>query len=81
MILKDDNNNIDIVFCKNESDAIRFYNKLEEYIKKDKIKQVVFIGDYSELNPKRKALEDELMKLTGWTRKKVQMKTTTYYHK
>ena len=81
IIIKDDNNNIDIVFCKNETDAIRFYNQLEKYIKKDKIKQVVFIGDYSELNPKRKVLEDELMKLTGWTRKKVQMKTTTYYHK
>lgn len=81
IVIKDDNNKIDIIFCKSESDAVRFYNKLEEFIKKDKIKQVVFIGDYSELTPKRKILENELIELTGWTRKKVQMKTTTYYHK
>jgi hypothetical protein len=72
---------MDIIFCKNESDAIKFYNLLETYIKRDKVKQVVFVGNYSELSPKRKKLEDELMEITGWTRKKIQMKNTSYYYK
>lgn len=79
IIIKHDNNPIDLIFCKDPSDAIRFYNKLEEWIKKDKIKQVFFIGDYSEISDKRKRLEDEIIQLTGWPRAKVQMKGTTKY--
>jgi hypothetical protein len=81
IVIKHDDGNMDIIFCKNESDAIKFYNLLETYIKRDKVKQVVFVGNYSELSPKRKKLEDELMEITGWTRKKIQMKNTSYYYK
>ena len=78
LLIKDDDNNIDLIFCKDESDSIRMYNMMEEWIKRDKIKQVLFIGNYSKLSPKRKEIENEIMSLTGWNKKKVQMKNTTY---
>lgn len=81
LVVKHDNGAIDIIFCKNEGDAIRFYNFLESYVKKDKIKQVVFVGNFSEISPRRRKLEDELMEITGWTRKKIQMKNSTYCRK
>ena len=62
-------------------DAIKFYNLLEKYIRKEKIKQVFFIGDFSVISKQRKKLEDEIMELTGWNRKRVQMKNTSYYTK
>ena len=79
IIFKDDNGYMDIIFCKDEGDAIKFYNMLEEWTRRDKIKQILFMGDWSPISAKRKALEDEIMELTGWTRKRVQMKNTAYY--
>jgi hypothetical protein len=81
LLIKDDAENIEMVICKDISDAIRLYNKIEEWTKIDKLKQVLFIGDFSEIGDRRRKLEDELMKLTGWGKKKIQMKTTTYYQK
>ena len=81
IVIKNDANEIDLVLCKDESDAVRFYNKTEEWIKRDKIKQVLFMGDYSSISDRRRKLEDELIALTGWTKKKVQMKNNTYYRK
>ena len=79
IVVKHDDGNLDLIFCKDISDAIRFYNQLELWVKRDKIKQILFIGDYSSISPKRKQLENEIMELTGWPRAKVQMKGTTKY--
>ena len=79
IVIKHDDGYIDLIFSKSPSDAIRFYNQLESWVKRDKIKQVLFIGDYSSISPKRKQLENEIMELTGWPRAKVQMKGTTKY--
>ena len=81
IIIKNDANEIELVLCKDESDAVMFYNKTEEWIKRDKIKQVLFMGDYSSISDRRRKLEDELIALTGWKKKKVQMKNNTYYRK
>lgn len=81
IVVKNDNNDIELILCKNESDAIRFYNKIEEWTKRDKLKQILFLGDYSSISDRRRKLEQELMDLTGWTKKKVQMKNNTYYCK
>lgn len=67
-----DDETLDLVFCKSSEDAIRFYNKLEEFIEKDKIKQVFFVGSYNEISDKRKHLEEQLVKLTGWKKNKIQ---------
>ena len=81
IVVKNDNNDIELILCKNESDAIRFYNKIEEWVKRDKVKQILFLGDYSSISDRRRKLEQEIMDLTGWTKKKVQMKNNTYYCK
>jgi hypothetical protein len=80
-IIKDDDETINIVFCKHSSDAIRFYNKVEEYVKKDKLKHVLFAGDYSELSDKRRELEEEIIKVTGWTLRKIRLNGSTCYLK
>ena len=81
VIIKNSENYMDIIFCKTESDAINFYNLLEKYVKKYKNKQIFFIGDFSKISKQRKKLEDEIIELTGWTRKRVQMKNTSYFIK
>lgn len=81
IVIKDDNNKIELVLCKDEGDAVRMYNKIEEWAKRDKNKQILFMGDYSPKSERRKKLEQELMELTGWTEKKIRMKTTTFYRK
>ena len=75
IIIKNDNGETDIVFCKTISEAIRFYQKLEELLKNNK--QIFLIGDYSQISDKRRKLEEELMTLTGWTKKKLQMSSTS----
>lgn len=81
VIFKNDNGHIDLIFCKHTSDAIKFYNKLQEFAKLDKLKQILFFGDHSKLSPTRKALEDDIFALTGWPLKKIRMSSTTFYTK
>ena len=78
VLIRYDDNSLQMIICKSETDAVTFYNKLQEMAKKDGIKQLVFIGDRSALTPQRKKLEKELMEMTGWTVKKLSMKNTTY---
>ena len=76
IVIKDDAGNLDIIFCKTMSDAIRFYNLLSSWVNEKRVKQVFFLGNYSEIGDKRRTLEDELMKVTGWTKRKIQMVTS-----
>ena len=74
IIIKHDELPMDIIICKNISDAIRFYNLLEEWCKKNK--QIFFLGCYNKVNDKRRQLEAELIKLTGWDKRKIQSPST-----
>ena len=76
VVVKDDAGNLDIVLCKTMSDAIRFYNLLGEWVLRDKVKQVMMLGNYSEIGEKRRALEQELIEKTGWAKRKIQMVTS-----
>lgn len=76
VVIKDDAGNLDIIFCKTCSDGIRFYNLLSEWVTKNKVRQVFFLGNYSEIGDKRRALERELIEKTGWTIRKIQMSTS-----
>lgn len=76
IVIKDDAGNLDIVFCKTTSDAIRFYNLVNEWITKNKVKQVMMLGNYSQISDRRRTLERELMEKTGWTIRKIQMSTS-----
>lgn len=74
IIVKHDELPIDFVICKNISDAIRFYNLLEEWCKKNK--QIFFLGCYNKVSDKRRQLEAELIELTGWDKRKIQCPST-----
>ena len=76
IVVKDDAGNLDIVFCKTMGDAIRFYNLVSERVTKGKIRQVMMLGNYSQIGDKRRGLEDELMRKTGWSKRKIQMTTS-----
>ena len=78
IVIKEDDGSIELVICKHTSDAIRFYNLLENWTKRDKIKQIIFNGDYSESSDRKRKLMDELVLLTGWSRKKVGMSTNSF---
>lgn len=76
VLFKDDFSFYDIIFCKNKSDSVRLYNKLRDDVIGLKIKNIYFIGSYDAIGQKRRALEDELVKQTGWTKRKIQKHTT-----
>ena len=77
IIVKDDAGNLDIIFCKTMSDAIRFYNLLSDWVIQKKMKKHIFmLGNYSEIGDKRRSLEKELIEKTGWTIRKIQMSTS-----
>lgn len=77
IVVKDDAGNLDIVFCKTTGDAIRFYNLLGEWVLEKKMKKhILMLGDYSSIGDKRRALEKELVERTGWTIRKIQMRTS-----
>lgn len=76
ILFKDDSSFYDIIFCKNAGDSIRLYNKLREDIMSLKIKNVHFIGSYDAISQKRRDLENELVRQTGWTKRKIQKCTT-----
>ena len=77
IVVKDDAGNLDIIFCKTVSDAIRFYNLLSDWVMQKKMKKHIFmLGNYSEIGDKRRALEKELVERTGWTIRKIQMSTS-----
>lgn len=74
LIVKYDSGDFGIVLCKTPSESIRFYDLLKEWCQKDK--QVFFIGSFDKVSDKRRELEDDLMKFTGWSKIKIQRDST-----
>lgn len=71
VIIKNDNAGMDLVFCKTKSEAIKFYNLLEQWVRRDNIKQVFFGGAYGGKSERTSAIINEICDYTGWDRKKV----------
>jgi hypothetical protein len=70
------NGKLDMVICKNKSDCIRLYNKVEEFSIKNKYKYILFMGDIA--NSKHKlSWMDKIQELTHWPRKKIKRYTTS----
>ena len=76
LIVKDDSGDMDIVICKNRSDAIRLYNKLQEKATSDRYKQIVFHGAYGGKGRRTSLLIKDICDYTGWDSKKVIRPTT-----
>lgn len=81
VVIKSDNGYMDLIFCKSQEDSIRFYNLLEKYSKKNRLKRAIFIGDFSRVSKQRRKLENELIEFTGLTKRKIQMKNTSFFCK
>ena len=62
------------VICKNQSDAIRMYNLIEERTKR--VKNVMMTGATGTKTDRGQALIEQIMEKTGWTRRKVTSKST-----
>lgn len=74
-ILVDCNGKLDMVICKNHSDAVRFYNKVEEIAEKNKYKYLIFLYDVTHSKYKKlwvKRIKD----LTHWDNKKILRSST-----
>lgn len=81
VVIKSDNGYMDLIFCKSQEDSIRFYNLLEKYSRKNRLKRAIFIGDFSMVSEQRRKLENELIEFTGLTKRKIQMKNTSFFCK
>lgn len=62
----------ELVICKNNDDALRLHNLLDDFAKEDKLKYVMFCGNCSKNN----RLFNVIQKLTNWTYKKIMRNTT-----
>lgn len=70
-----DGDDMDIVICKNKSDALRLYNKLEEEKMERRIRFVAFMGDLAYSKYKSMWI-DKICSRTGWNRKRVKRSST-----
>lgn len=65
---------MDMVICKNKSDAIRLYNQLEEWCNKDKeVKYFIFNGDWSKSTER---MVEKIKQLTNWDDLKIRRSST-----
>lgn len=69
-IMVETDGRLQMVICKNKKDAIRFYNKLEEWCIKKRMKYVAFFGDVGASRHKSQWI-DKIRKLTNWKDKKI----------
>lgn len=74
-LLVECNGQLEMVICKNVSDAIRLYNKLQEKSDEDKLKYIVFLGNASTSKYKEDWAK-RIQSLTGWNMKKVHRSST-----
>jgi hypothetical protein len=76
-ILFETSDNMDMVICKNKSDAIRLYNLLENWCDKEKeVKYYLFNGDWSLTSDKKEKCVEKIKKLTNWDDLKIKRSST-----
>lgn len=75
LVIRYDDRPINMVMCKNKSDAIRLYNLISDEVRSKKTKQIVCIGSLNIICESRRLLEQEIMDLTGWSKRKLQRST------
>ena len=71
IIIKHDSADMDIIFCKTKSEAIKFYNMLSKWVIRDKLTQIFFGGAYGGKNQRTTMIINDICNYTGWDRKKV----------
>lgn len=71
LVIKHDDATYDIVFCKNEDEAIKFNNLIVKFVKADKVKQVCFLGKIIKYSDAASAMLHELMAYTGMSNRQL----------
>ena len=74
-VLIECNDKLEIVICKNKSDAIRMYNQIEQWCIKKKFKYIIFMGRIEQSKHKNQWIE-KIKNLTGWNSKKILRNST-----
>lgn len=74
-LLIDCNGNLNMVICKNKSDAIRFYNLIEKEALEKRIKYLLFIGDIRKSQFKLDWMK-RIQDLTHWSWTKIKRLST-----
>lgn len=74
-VLVETNGKLEMVICKNQSDAARLYNEIEKLCMKKRYKTVVFLGDVS-WGPHMQSYTEKIQKLTHWKEKKIKRTST-----
>ena len=81
LFVRMDDGTLNMIICKSSFDSVRMYNEFQRIAKKNKVKELIFIGDRSEKSQETEKLENEIIEMTGWTIKKIRMDSTTYCQK
>ena len=71
-----DSKQIKFVICKNGSDAIRLYNKLNSDSQKGKIRHIYFMGQLTSYSQRGKQIINQIADMTGWDVTKIRQKAT-----
>jgi hypothetical protein len=74
-ILVDCNGKLDMIICKNHSDAVRFYNKVENIAEERKYKYLIFLYDVT-YSKYKKIWVQRIKDLTHWDNKKILRSST-----
>lgn len=69
-------NTINMVICKDMSDAVRLYCKLDDFAKEDKLKYLAFTGNGGRTKKSASMTIDKIMSFTNWDRRKIKRSTT-----
>ena len=75
-LLIEQTNKLDLIICKNHSDCIRLYNTIQEYAQHNKLKYILFNGDWNTTLDKRKTIVEKIRNLTHWNDLKIKRSTT-----
>lgn len=67
---------LDLIICKNKSDAIRLYNTIQDFCTSNKFKYVLFSGDSNTTKYMREQTIDKIHQLTNWNELKINRSTT-----
>ncbi|MGM9745977.1 MAG: hypothetical protein ACI30H_03350 [Paludibacteraceae bacterium] len=74
IVFRYDDDQINFVVCKNESDSVRLYNKLRE--KNIKNKRVIFLGETINKSEIGQYIINLISNKTGWSKNKIIRKNT-----
>jgi hypothetical protein len=75
-LLLDCGDTMDLVICKNHSDGVRLYNAIEQESVKQKLKHILFSGDWNYHSERRKDAIEKIKRLTHWDEMKIKRYNT-----